>query len=196
MPYEFARLLYDESATGITVVVSSEKEFPSTVAHPGLFAPIDVKGAPAAEPGSRGDFAWQPEASTEGPMTILVTGQDRRIRVFRGGVQIGWSIYALDDPARTLSFHVLTLLQEMPSYPGAGWSSGPSARWMIVSGAPETTVSADELLLGVHVPAEFLDKLRGSLATGTTMVLTQLPASGDTTGLGMTVVTAEEPAKR
>src|SRR4249919_3554217 len=38
MPYEFAQLLYGETKTGLTVIVSDEKEFPSTVAHPGLVA--------------------------------------------------------------------------------------------------------------------------------------------------------------
>jgi hypothetical protein len=195
MPYEFARLLYDESSTGITVVVSDEKEFPSTVAHPGLFAPIDAKGMTAIEPGGQGDFAWQPEAATEGPITILVTGEDRRIRVFRGGVQIGWSIYSRADPTAKLSFHVLTLLEDSAKDPAAGWSSGPSRRWMIVSGAPEDTVSTNQLLADVQVPPDFLRDLGKALVPGTTMVITQLPASGDTTGVDMTVVTADEPTK-
>src|SRR4029077_6328205 len=33
MPYEFAKLLYAESSTGITVVVSDAKSFPTTVAN-------------------------------------------------------------------------------------------------------------------------------------------------------------------
>ena len=50
MPYEFARQLYGETKTGLTVVVSDEEEFPGTVAHPGLVAPVDVAGAPVGEP--------------------------------------------------------------------------------------------------------------------------------------------------
>ena len=89
MPYEFAQLLYGETKTGLTVIVSDEKKFPSTVAHPGLVAPVDAKGTLAGELPSTGDIAWQPEAAPEGPVTILVTNEDRRIRIFRAGVEIG-----------------------------------------------------------------------------------------------------------
>jgi hypothetical protein len=196
MPYEFARRLFDESSTGITVVVSNEKEFPSTVAHPGLFAPIDTKGDAAEELPHDGEtYVWQPEASTDGPVSVLVTGEDRRIRVFRNGVQIGWSLYTLDDPNRRLTLHVLTLLDDSGSTPNAFATDRPVRRWQIVSDTTETSVTADELLFGVHVPEDFLRKLTAVLAPGTTLITTQLAASGATTGMDMTVVTAEEPAK-
>jgi len=197
MPYEFARLLYAEASTGLTVVVSDEKQFPSTVAHPGLFTPVDLKGAAASELDRTGDFAWQPEVATEGPITILVTGEDRRIRVFRDGKQIGWSFFTLADPTRQLSLRVLTLLEEPPHDPGASFSSRTEIpRWMVVSGGPETAVSTDQLLAGVQVPREFMEGLVRVLTPGTTLVTTRLPASGDTTGLDMTVITADEPRNR
>jgi hypothetical protein len=186
MSYEFARLLYAESSTGLTVVVSDEQQFPSTVAHPGLFSPVDLAGTTATEP------------ATEGPVTILITGEDRRMRVFRNGVQIGWSLYSLADPSRTLSFHVLTRLEEPgydPSAPFASHSDVP--RWMVVAGGQaETTVSTARLLSGVQVPQEFRDGVARVVAPGTTLVTTQLPASGSTTGVDMTVVTADPAAGR
>jgi hypothetical protein len=196
MPYEFARLLFAESSTGLTVVVSDEKQFPSTVAHPGLFSPVDLAGETATELQRTGDYAWQPELATEGPVTILITGEDRRMRVFRNGVQIGWSIYALDDPSRRLSFHVLTRLEEPSSDPSAPFSSHSDVpRWMVVAGAqPETTVTTERILSGVQVPQEFLDGLAKVVGPGTTLVTTQLPASGATTGVDMTVVTADPPS--
>jgi L,D-transpeptidase catalytic domain len=194
MPYEFARLLFAESSTGLTVVVSDAEQFPTTVAHPGLFAPVDLKGTTATEPERTGDYAWQPELATEGPVTILITGEDRRMRVFRNGVQIGWSLYSLDDPTRQLSFHVLTRLEEPPYDPNAAFSSRSSSPlWMIVEGKRQGAVSADQILYGVHVPAAFLQGVATVITPGTTLVVTQLPASGDTTGVGMTVVTAEPP---
>jgi len=195
MPYEFARLLFAESATGITVVVSDTEQFPSTVAHPGLFAPVNLQGSAATEPERTGDFAWQPEKATEGPVTILITGEDRRMRVFRNGVQIGWSLYSLDDPSRVLSFHVLTRLEEPAYDPGAPFASrSASPLWMIVEGKRQGAVSADQILYGVHVPAAFLEGVASVVTPGTTLVVTQLPASGDTTGVNMTVVTADPPA--
>ena len=45
-----------------------------------------------------------------------------------------------------------------------------------------------------RVPAEFLGGLAGVVAPGTTLVVTQLASSGATTGVDMTVVTADPPA--
>jgi lipoprotein-anchoring transpeptidase ErfK/SrfK len=195
MPYDFAQLLYAESSMGVTVVVSDEKKFPSTVAHPGLFTPVDLTGATAAETAAAESYVWEPEKSAEGPVTILVTGEDRRVRVFRGGAQIGWATYSLDDPSRRLPFVVLTRLEEPAYDPNAAFASRTSLPlWSVVSGAPETTVSADRLLNGVRGPAEFLQQLMSVVVPGTTLVLTQLPASGQTTGVDMTVVTADPPA--
>jgi hypothetical protein len=164
------------------------------VAHPGLFAPIDTKGMAAAEIPHEGEnYVWQAEATTEGPMSILVTGDDKRIRVFRNGVQIGWSLFELDDPSRRLTFHVLAALDDTGAAPAAISTDRPVQRWQVVSGSTETSVTTDALLMGVHVPQAFLDQLLASLVPGTTLITTQLAASGATTGVDVTVVTADEP---
>jgi hypothetical protein len=157
---------------------------------------VDTKGGTALEPGAEGSFVWQPETAVTGPVTILVTGEDRRIRVFRDGKQIGWSLYTLTDPTRRLSFHVFTLLQEPAYDPTAAFASRTEVpRWMAVTGErAETALSTEELLSGVQAPAEFLTALGGVLSPGATLVVTQLAASGATTGVDMTVVTADPAA--
>ena len=117
MPYEFAQLLYGETKTGLTVVVSDEKVSPSTVAHPGLVAPVDTKGKLAGELPRSGDTAWQPELAPEGPVTILITNEDRRIRIFRAGVEIGHAPFTLIDPDRKFTLHVLTKLESSARIP-------------------------------------------------------------------------------
>jgi hypothetical protein len=193
MPYDFAKLLYAQSSTGITVVVSDEKSFPANVANPGLFSPIDKQGEIAAIPQREGKyFGWQPELATEGPMSILITGEDRSIRVFRNGVQIGWSVFTLDDPARKLTFRTLMALEEEGAAAG---SAGSVKRWQLVSSdAQVTAVSNAELMRGVRVPQEFGDLMRGAVVPGTSLVVTQIAATLDTTGSDFTVVTADEPA--
>ncbi|MGI9246407.1 MAG: L,D-transpeptidase, partial [Steroidobacteraceae bacterium] len=134
MPYDFAQLLYSESSMGVTVVVADEKRFPSTVAHPGLFTPVDVKGAVATEAAGSDSFLWEPQKSAEGPVTILITGEDRRVRVFRCGVQIGWSTYSLEDPSRRLPFRVFTRLQDPPYDPATGFSTpGALPLWSVIA---------------------------------------------------------------
>ena len=188
MPYDFAKSLYAESSTGITVVVSDAKSFPTTVANPGLFAPIGTKGELATVPARNGKyFAWQPELATEGPISILVTGADRSIRVFRNGEQIGWSVFTLDDPKRVLTFQTYMALEEAAP-------TGPVRRWQVVApGAQVTAISASELMQGVHVPREFLSQLSRAITPGTSLVVTQLASSGETTGADFTVITADAP---
>ena len=124
-------------------------------------------------------------------MTILVTGADRRMRVFRNGVQIGWSSYQLDDPNRRFTFRVLTRLADeaAPAVDG----TAPMPRWMLLSGEERAVVPSDRLLEGVSVPGAFLEAVSKVVSGGTTLVVTQLAASGDTTGQEVNVMVAEEP---
>jgi hypothetical protein len=196
MPYEFAQKLYAETRTGLTVVVSDKEQFPATVVHPGLVAPIDVTGQPVGEPSLASQLVWRPEASPEGPVTILLTNADRRISVFRGGVEIGRASFALKDPSRKITLHVLTMLEPSVVGPFDPATGKPIPRWLMISGEQETTVSTDQLLSVFEVPPDFLRKVATVVGAGTTLVVTQ-PASTTSTrttaATDFTVVTAEAP---
>ena len=195
MPYEFAQLLYGETKTGLTVIVSDEKEFPSTVAHPGLVAPVDTKGALAGPLPSAGDTMWRPEAALAGPVTILITNEDRRIRIFRAGVEIGHAPFTLTDPNRRFTLHVLTRLEPSPTDPISPATGTQVPRWLAVSGNVQTTVTVDDLLAVIHVAPEFLRQAATVVSPGTTMVIAQ-PASTPSTNTpseaDFTVMTGEK----
>jgi hypothetical protein len=198
MPYDFARLLYAETKTGLTVVVSDEKEFPSLVAHPGLIAPVDVKGAPTVAPEPGTGYVWQPAAAPQGPVTILVTNEDRRVRVFRDGVEIGSAPFTLDDPTRKVTLHVLTMLEPSPEDPVSTVTGKPKPRWLMISDEREDTITTDKLLSVIQVSPGFLKDVATVVGPGTTLVVTQPAATPATTtqvAADFTVVTAEEPAK-
>ena len=196
MPYEFAQKLYGETRTGLTVVVSDQEQFPGTVVHPGLVAPVDATGQPISDPPLASELVWRPEASPEGPVTILVTNEDRRISVFRGGVEIGRAPFTLKDPSRKITLHVLTMLEPSAVGPLDAASGKPIPRWLMISGAEETSVSTEQLLSVFDVPADFLHNLATVVGPGTTLVVTQ-PASTTSTrttaATDFTVVTAEVP---
>jgi hypothetical protein len=181
MPYEFAQLLYGETKTGLTVVVSDEQEFPTTVAHPGLVAPVDAKGALAGELPRTGDMAWQPEAAPVGPVTILITIEDRRIRIFRAGVEIGHAPFTLVDPNRRFTMKVLTKLEPSAEDPISPMTGKPVGRWLMVSGEQETSVSVDQLLSVIKVAPEFLRQAEPVVVPGTTMVVAQPASTSSTT---------------
>jgi hypothetical protein len=196
MPYEFAQKLFGETKTGLTVVVSDKEQFPGTVVHPGLVAPVDAKGQPISEPSLVSELVWRPEASPEGPVTILITNEDRRISVFRGGVEIGRAPFTLKDPSRKITLHVLTMLEPSAVGPLDPATGEPIPRWLMISGAEETSYSTDQLLAVFDVPPDFLRRLATVVGPGTTLVVTQPAATNSTrttVTTDFTVVTAEAP---
>jgi hypothetical protein len=198
MPYDFAMKLFGETKTGLTVIVSDEKTFPSTVAHPGLVAPVDATGAPVRALPLTGQIAWQPEAAPEGPVTILVTNEDRRIRIFRAGVEIGHAPFTLVDPNRTFEMTVLTRLERDAGDPVSPVTGKPMPRWLVVSGREQTTVTADQLLAVIEVEPEFLRHAETVVGPGTTMVIAQPASTSSTTTATATdfTVMASEPAEK
>ena len=195
LPYEFAKLLYAETHKGMTVVVSDESQFPSTVAHPGLFAPVDAAGRPAPEPVRTGDYVWRPEASPEGPVSVLVSGADARIRIFRNGVEIGRAPFSLADPGRQLMPHIFTLLQPPGSAASADAAGSPERRWMVLAGREMDPLTMEALLSGVRISPEFVAKAADAMIPGTTMVVTPTAATAETAASGFTVIAAEQEKK-
>ena len=198
LPYEFARKLFAETKTGLTVVVSDEKVFPDDVAHPGLVAPVNASGTPVNGPSLVNGLAWQPEAAPEGPVTILLTNEDQRIRVFRNGIEIGHAPFTLMDKHRKITLHVLTRLELSGAEPSDPATGQPIPRWLEVSGKEENTVSTAELLAVFNIPSEFLTDLATVVGPGTTLVITQ-PAASTSTRTTLTndvvAVSAESPTR-
>jgi len=62
---------------------------PHLAANPGvMLAPEDLT-PDMVRPLSKNDFDWHPERSLEGPITILISGGDRTVYVYRNGNPIG-----------------------------------------------------------------------------------------------------------
>jgi hypothetical protein len=197
MPYDFAQRLFAETKVGLTVVVSDEQQSPITVAHSGLVAPVDADGAAVADaPAGAGEMLWRPEAAPNGPVTILVTNEDRQVRVFRSGVEIGRAPFVLDDPSRRITLHVLTMLEPADDDPVSPVDGRRVSRWLLVTGQQESTASTEQLLDVIRIPLDFRRSAATVVGPGTTMVVTQLAATSSTTSAGGTelaIVTTEEP---
>ena len=145
---------------------------------------------------STGDIAWQPEAAPEGPVTILITNEDRRIRIFRAGVEIGHAPFTLVDPNRKFTLHVLTRLE--PSADGSGLpgdrqTDSPLAGGVRRSRKPPSRRTS--CLAVIQVAPEFLRQAETVVGPGTTMVIAQ-PASTTSTTTAtetdFTVITGEK----
>src|SRR5437870_6555754 len=81
---DFAAKLYTVTKLGTTVIIADNKSSPVNTIKPGL-----LFSGKTAEPetGSEG-FAWKPEKSPSGPVSIIVSGADRTAYVYRKGVEI------------------------------------------------------------------------------------------------------------
>jgi hypothetical protein len=80
LPSEFARRLFEASPKGMTVVIADQQNAPSDFVHPTALSPVDArKGKVVKVPRltSREEFRWQPEKATEGPISIIMSREDR-----------------------------------------------------------------------------------------------------------------------
>ncbi len=83
MPAGFAKLLYGLTSLGMTVVIANVPAAPRVAPAPGILAaaPAEIDGG---EP-----FTWNPEKSPAGPVSVVISAEDRRALVLRNGVVIG-----------------------------------------------------------------------------------------------------------
>jgi hypothetical protein len=180
LPREFAKKLYSLTVRGTTVIVLDEKSTrPGFTAQPGLLLAV---GEDDSIPAIPTEFAWNPQRSNEGPITILVSGADKTVYVYRNRIPIGRATLKIDDPAQPLGSHAYTMLEGVAETASAFVPGRPGHRWMVVeteSKNRETTL--EELGRRVHVSAEFAERIYDVVTPGTTIVVTDAPAlSGPT----------------
>jgi hypothetical protein len=116
--------------------------------------------------------------------------------VFRGGVEIGRAAFTLKDTSRTITLHVLTMLEPSVVGPLDPASGKQIPRWLMISGQEENSYSTEQLLSVFDVPPDFLRKVATVVAPGTTLVVTQPAATTSTrttVATDFTVVTSEAP---
>ena len=128
------------------------------------------------------DYRWEPEKSPKGPLSILMSSADRRLIVFRNGVEVGRAKFAAQAPELKLGSHVY-MVQEI---------ADGKPRWIAV-GVPghkdEDQRPLDEkAIAGLDIPDEFQAKLVPLLAPGTAVMVTDEPILAQTSGVPMTVL--------
>ena len=111
LPREFAKKLFSLTNRGTTVIVTDEKRSePTIAAHPGIVLMSDDSQSNIAH-SLQGDFDWEPERSPEGPITILASGADKTVYVYRNGIPIGCATFQIENPRRPLGAHAFTMLE-------------------------------------------------------------------------------------
>ncbi|QNA86838.1 L,D-transpeptidase [Sphingomonas sp. So64.6b] len=176
LPPAFAKLLYGLTRLGMTVVITEASTVPVAVPVPPVLAgEYDVSV----------DYDWHPERSATGPVSIVISGRDRRLVVLRNGVEIGSSAIVLDDPVAVTAAFTLQSIDAA----GQHWFRLPLPGQPTPVGAELT---AREQASG-HLPVEFSALLATILKPGTTILVTRDTLKAAGTGQPLTVVAADAP---
>ncbi len=175
LPHEFAKRFYAITARGTTVIVVDEKASrPTFATQTGLlFAATDDDFSRPIQ----ADFEWNPQRSDVGPITILASGTDKTVYVYRNGVPIGRATLKIKNMAEPLGGHAYTMLDGFAETTSAFVPGRPAHRWMVVkTDSKSNEATLEDLGQRVHVSAEFTEKLYDIVIPGTTIVVTDAPA--------------------
>jgi len=177
MPYDFSQLLFAATAQGGTVVIGDGKtRQPHLASNPGvLLAPRDLSPE-MVRPLTANSFVWQPERSPSGPITLLLSGADRTLYVYRNGIPIGRGALTITG-SQPLGGNVFSLLDGV-SQNKSWWAPGRAARnWMRVSNDDAgRRMSPDDIARRVQINPDFATKLYNLAVPGTTVIVTDQPA--------------------
>jgi hypothetical protein len=174
LPREFAKRLYSVTARGTTVIVVDHKHPQPTIAtHTGILL-SNANSDPDISRPLDTEFEWTPGKSVEGPITILASGADETVYVYRNGTAIGRAALKIDDPQRPLGGHAFTMLEGVVDTPSTFVPGRPAHRWMAVR--TEGKTSLEDLGRRAHVAPAFAEKLYDIVSPGTTIVVTDAPA--------------------
>jgi hypothetical protein len=185
LPMSFARALFGVTKLGATVVVAGDAADHMRTSDSSLLAPIDAKGGETTPAALASDaWRWTPEASPQGPLTIIVSKHDQAIVVLRNGVEIGRSVARIDDDDP--GTHVINLT--------VGKDGAP--RWLYVALPGHTEEEGRELdeatINRVRVPAPFYAAVKAALTPGATILVTQ-SSVGESAGQRLTILDAVTP---
>ena len=178
LPAEFARLLFGITKLGLTVVITNAPLAPEIVPSPGVLDVAADDGHAVSQP-----YRWQPGKASKGPVTIVVSGRDRRIVVLRNGVEIGSGAVAIDGPVVATEAFTLNSVDES----GAHWLRLPLPGQQAGTGVEMTGAE--------HGRAHFSEAFRKAILTvlepGATLLVTRDSIKSSGTGTRLTVITSE-----
>ncbi|HTT40268.1 MAG TPA: L,D-transpeptidase [Burkholderiales bacterium] len=200
LPSEFAKLLFDTTTMGMTVVIANQASQPRQVAYPGYLVPVSFHGG---QPIGHAPLApaekdrWQPQRSPSGPISIVVSQRSRRVVVYRNGIEIGRARLEVksDEPFRS---HTLILTDSPSTMPDPYVPDPTKYRWMLIGAPGDTGEAGTEIsaasLAKISLPEEFVREVDAILTPGATVFVTDQPLTPESSGTSLQVLDADPPA--
>jgi hypothetical protein len=197
LPSEFARLLFDTTSTGMTVVIGNDATAPEMVAHPGYLSPVSLtKGLPVERVPFTPDEEerWNPGLSPTGPVSVVLSQGSHRVVVYRNGIEIGRARLSVSGDAPLVD-HALVLAEGPSSVPDPYVPDATKYRWLRVGvpghlGEAGSQVDPAEVAR-IDIPETFVRQVNSILTPGATLLVTDEALSSQTSGPMMQVVDAD-----
>jgi hypothetical protein len=178
MPIDFAAKLYSVTGIGTTVIIADNKSAPDHTVRPGLLF-SGKTGTPIT-----GGFVWAPNKAPKGPLSVIMSAPDRRIYVYRNGVEIGRAPVIGLESARLSGTYVYSADSTIDS-------SG-RRDWIYTASVGKKAPNLKELEDRISIDSSFLQDVRALIEPGTTLILTNAPVGSQThSGSGFNILTAD-----
>jgi hypothetical protein len=176
MPVDFAAKLYSVTGIGTTVIIADNKSAPNHTAKPGL-----LFSGKTATPAT-GGFVWAPEKAPKGPISIIVSAQDRAVYVYRNGVEIGRAPVTGLESARLAGTFVYSA--------DSGVDSRGRRDWIYTASVGKKAPNLKDLEDRISINPSFQEDVRALIAAGTTLIVTNAPVGSQThSGPGFNILT-------
>lgn len=179
LPAAFAQLIFGITKLGLTVVITDDALVPEVAPVPDVLAGSTTNDV---EPPS-GSYIWRPEKSPSGPLSIVVSGRDKRLIVLRNGIQIGSGTVRIEGPVNTTQAFTLRAADAT----GVHWMRLPLPG-VKLNEAGE--VSAEERRR-INMPEALRLAILGELKPGTALLVTRDSLRSGGTGRRLTVISAD-----
>jgi hypothetical protein len=182
LPKGFAKLLYGETGVGMTVVISEGRATPRIAPTPQIVAP-----APYGPASIGAGFTWAPERAAQGPVSIVVSGADRKAVVLRNGVEIGSAPVSVDGAVDGTWAYTLRDIDSA----GQHWIRVPLTSSLAVD-EPVPLKEWDRF----HAPEGFRRAVASVVRPGTTVVVTSDSLVSGGVAEPLTVIEGETGSKK
>jgi len=180
LPLEFAKLLFGIESLGGTVIIAGGYDKPNPRPAAGLLEPAVAGAAPPPALPAGQQFSWNPAASATGPVSIIASSASQQVIVLRNGKEIGRSHAQVPQVTGT---NVMT------------FAGGDGGHWIEVGasgpGGSDPARASSENVEQMKLPSAFDTAMRSVIGPGTTLVVTQDPLTSQSTGVGTTLLDAD-----
>ncbi|WP_066959715.1 L,D-transpeptidase [Rhizorhabdus dicambivorans] len=178
LPLGFAKLLYEVTKLGLTVIVTGGAEVPRFAPTPSILSNDPAKGKEELFGGT----LWQPERQRTGPVSMIISSADGRMLVLRNGVPIGSAPVKIAGEVTGTTAYTLGAIEN------------GIYKWIKLPMPGETLAGPVEVTpderARLTVPEEMIRATASVVTPGTTVVVTPDTLRSGGAGKKMTVMTA------